>query len=338
MEMRPTLSPSDADRVRRAFSCGKRADAGDGAGVELVGGRVTAKKDGEAWLPDPSGAYGNPESPSISDDGTQIALVYDSHLGDSRVMELISTAREDWKSIRCLSTMGATGGVAAADVAPEGNEVALVSKEGDVRVSPTYGHNGPEYKSRLVDALGARLGAADVEFLPGRRLAIATSYGTYLLMDLEGNTSCLPMRSFDPEGWESLCREAEERLAVLGPDERVAILDEFGKAAVAAHACPDGRLALVQIQRDEEHVENLVLERKTGRRASMGLSLLEAPVWSPTGLSLSHGSSARFSTLFPFSGFDKDDAANTHGTVVLESENAVVVNGVRVPRRVIPPG
>lgn len=334
------LDPADVERVRAAFSGGGLVDAGGGRTVATVGDRVILSEGEDAEEVAKPSRDGAPGRPSISDDGKRLAYVrLDPQGGDSR-MEVTNAATGFLGGLRRLassslvSTMHSITGV---DLAPDGNMIAYVTSNGAVHANATLNGQGKSYYDELPLVEGVRLGAEDVEFLPNGQLAVQTTGGTYLLVDLEGHCTQISREAFDPVGFKERHAAFRERLPGLTDTEARWALDTFGDAMVGAYPSDDASAVLVQIKRDRDRVENIVMDRRGGERVSIGASA-EAPVtWTKGLVAVEGGPSGHLRTLFK--GWDRDlGQDDLHrrrqeiGEVVHEDEH-VVVNGVRVPKR-----
>ncbi|MBM3461441.1 MAG: hypothetical protein FJX76_05020 [Armatimonadetes bacterium] len=336
-----TLAPADAARMRRAFAFPERDAAGGGREVETKGDTVVLREDGRETVVAEPNRDGAPSRPTLSDDGTRLATI--RTLNERTSVEVTHASTGLLGGVRRLlssSTIGTGHPIVAADLSDNGDEIAFMTDESHIHVSPTLGaKNARNSWTELPSMEGVPTRGRDLEFLSDGRLAIETSSGTYLISDCKGGFQFVSQREIDPDAYEARCREAMQRMPALNPDEARLLVDRWGTAAARATVSPDGRAVLLQIPVSADRVQNLILERRSGQHATIGMSPAREPQWSVDGREvwIADGPNARLARLFPAWDIDlgQGDLKRRQDEVggVERREEFVIANGVKVPVR-----
>lgn len=336
------LSPSDIARVRRAFASPER-DVAERAGreVQTRGDTVVLAEDGRETVVAQPTRDGVPGRPTLSADGTRLATVRTGARGDTHV-EVTHAETGLLGGIRRLlssSLIGVGAEIVATDLSDDGSEIALLTDEASLHISPTLGSkHGRNVFFALPEVDGVKPFGRDIEFLSDGRLAIETTTGAWLVTD-GTSMAPVPLSVVVPGGAETWCRQATDRLPGLTEPQVRALVDRFGAAAAAACASPDGHVVLVQVRTAGERVRNHLLEPRSGRETVLGDSPANPPEWLGGGreVSIPGGPSARLADVFPSWDFDLGQEAlqrrqQEAGTISRDG-GFVIVNGIRIPRR-----
>lgn len=336
------LSPSDVARARRAFTSPER-DVAEEAGREVVtrGDTVVLCENGRETVVAQPTRDGVPGQPTLSADGTRLATVRTTANGCTHV-EVTHAETGLLGGVRRLlssSVIGVGPDILAADLSDDGGEIALLTSDATLHISPTLGssHARNAYLA-LPEIDGVKQHGRDIEYLADGRLAIETTTGAWLVTD--GQTmSPVPLSVVVPGGAQTWCRQATQRLPGLTETQVRALVDRFGSAATAASSSPDGQVVLVQVRTTGERVRNHLLEPRSGRETVLGDSPANAPEWPLGGreVSIPDGPSARLADVFPGWDFDLGQEALQRrqqevGTITHDG-GFVIVNGIRIPRR-----
>lgn len=249
------LTPADATALRTAFAHKDRDGAIAARGDEVIlDGRRLAMPKGK----------GAPERPAVAGDGSRAAWIRD---GSVEVVDVKSGFASKLRQLATWHAITPMRPALAVDLSQDGATLAYLSED---RLHLQTGE-----QHRFFD-LPAK--PADLECLPGGRTAVETQYGTYLLVDEQGQAEPLPLAAFDPEGAAARRRSAEAALPDLAATELDTLLEDFGTALRGAQASPDGRRVALQVA--DRH---LLLDRRTGQRTELGRGPGTPPSWSPDG-------------------------------------------------------
>lgn len=291
----PSLPPADAHALKRAFSGRKHADVSTDGDREarLVGCRLVVHDGrGDTFIAGPKPNGDIPVRPSLSGDGRRVAWATEGEGGVPRGVTL-SSARGGLLGAVERFCWGRTSlpvdAGAAFDLSPNGRKVAFTRDDAIVVAATAVTGGCVTAMLPAVDLYVQR--AADVEFLPSGRVAVETEWGTFHVVDTERNeTTAVSQREFDRGAWEKRALAMSRAMPDLTSGEVAFLLDRYGDTPVAAVASPDRSRVLVQLARAEEHAENMLIHRASGKRFSLGPSALpdadrpaSLPRWTADG-------------------------------------------------------
>ena len=123
-------------------------------------------------------------------------------------------------------------------------------------------------------------------------------------------------------------------------------MDRFGTALAGAWPSPDGGRLWIQVEQPDHSRRNFLFERANGRQHDLGPSEapdaadpLTLPTWSDNGRFVTVEGTRVIPVAHLTSGWDVDlgeatrDARDKEAGHVVREEDAVIIGGLRVPRR-----
>jgi hypothetical protein len=114
------------------------------------------------------------------------------------------------------------------------------------------------------------------------RTVVETRWGTYYTVSPQGTMEALPLRTFDPVRWDVQRSSLASRVPDLQADEASWLAETYGTSLRGVFPAPGGRFALLQVDGNEGRLENLLWQRESGQRVSLG-SGQNGASWSPDG-------------------------------------------------------